>query len=262
MSEKNTEGEGARTVGRVLKLLELISDRRKPIRLVDIATALGIPASSAHGLAKQLVKYDYIRVDEDRRYTPSTGLVVLASKVMGSTQLISIARRHIEKLSEDTGESIYLGMRTDDGIVYVDAIEGTSGLVSRAPIGALRPAHASSAGRVFLAFGVDDGEVPKYLGKSPLQQFTQSTITDRIELKRLIAEIRLNKFSVNEQALTDKVCGVSAPIFDSAEKLIGTITLSAPDTRFTSKKEMFIQQVTVCAAEISRACGLSGGRSG
>jgi DNA-binding IclR family transcriptional regulator len=257
MAEKGTDGEGARTVGRVLKLLELIADKRKPIRLVDIATALEMPASSAHVLAKQLVKFDYIRSDEDRRYAPSTGLVVLASKVMGGTKLISIARPFIERLSEQTGESIYLGMRTDQGIVYVDAIEGTSGLVSRTPLGSLRSAHASSAGRVFLAHGVNDADLSKFLGKAPLHAFTSNTPTDRTELRRLIDDIRKVGYAVNEQALTDKVCGVSAPIFDATAKLAGTITLSAPDTRFEPKKDLLITQVTACAEEISRANGLS-----
>lgn len=255
MTEEKPETEGARTVGRVLKLLELVADQRKPIRLVEISAALDMPPSSAHALAKQLVKYNYIKPDEDRRYSRSTGLVALASKVMGNTSLVSIARPYIEELNEDTSESIYLGMRTNEGIVYVDAIEGTSGLVSRTPLGSLRPAHASSAGRVFLAYVVPDEDLSRFLGKAALHAFTPRTPTDRTELKQLLKKIRVDGYAVNEQALTDKVCGVSAPIFDAGSKLAGTITLSAPDVRFDLKKDVLISKVVACAHSISLACG-------
>ena len=255
MANEKSENEGARTVGRVLRLLELVADKRSPIRLVEISAELGMPASSAHVLAKQLVKYNYIRSDDDRRYSQSTALVALASKVMGGTQLVTAARPYIKSLSEETGESVYLGMRTNEGIVYVDAIEGTSGLVSRTPLGSLRPSHASSAGRIFLAYAIPETELSTFLGKAPLRAYTPKTPTDRVELKRLLERIRVEGYSVNEQALSERVCGVSAPIFNGASKLIGTITLSAPDTRFELKKDQLIEKVVACANSISLACG-------
>ena len=261
MPRQSSGGEGARTVGRVLQLLELLADKRTQIRLVEISAALNMPPSSTHVLAKQLVKYNYIRCDEERRYSQSTGLVALARKVMGGTQLIAIARPYIESLSAETGESVYLGMRTNEGIVYVDAVEGTSGLVSRTPVGSLRPHHASSAGRVFLAYAVPDSELSKFLGTGALHAYTPRTPTDRADLQRLLAKIRVEGFSVNEQALTDKICGVSAPIFDAESKLAGTLTLSAPDTRFDAKKDQLVSRTVACAQGISWACGQhSGGR--
>jgi DNA-binding IclR family transcriptional regulator len=255
MVKQKLEAESARTVGRVLKLLELVAAERRPIRLVDISTALDMPASSAHVLAKQLVNYNYIQFDDDRRYGKSTGLVALASKVMSGTRFVTIARSYIEALSQETGESIYLGMRSNEGIIYVDAIEGTSGLVSRSTLGSLRSAHASSAGRIFLAFAVPDADLPEFLGKEPLKAYTPRTPVDLDEIRGLLEKIRVDGYSVNDQALTDKVCGVSAPIFDSSSRLTGTITLSAPDTRFEQKKDKLIASVVACARNISMASG-------
>jgi DNA-binding IclR family transcriptional regulator len=255
-AEKGAETEGARTVGRVLKLLELISGAQRPLRLVDITAALDMPTSSAHVLLQQLVKYDYIRTTEDRRYTQSSGLVVLASRAMAGTRLIHIARPRIERLSADTGESVYLGIRTAQGIVYIDSIEATYGLVSRTPIGSPRPLHASSAGRVFLAFAVPEADLDALLGPDPLVAFTPRTPVDRADLGRILQQIRKDGFAVNEQALMDKVYGVSAAIFDANSKLMGTVTLSAPDTRFIPKRDLLIGQVKAAAADISRGAGL------
>lgn len=255
MAERG-ENEGARTIGRVLKVLELLAGASKPLRLVDVSKALNVPPSSAHALLQQLVKYNYIQTLEDRRYSQSSGLVVLASRVLSGIQLMNIARPHLDRLSIDSGESIYLGMRTPQGIVYVDSIEATYGLVSRVPLGSLRPLHASSAGRVFLAFGVSSEMLDTFLGPNPLAAYTSHTPIDRIELRRLLKRARSEGCAVNEQAMMDKVYGVSAPIFDARGTLSGTLTLSAPDTRFIPKREFLIQSVKDTAADISRSAGL------
>ncbi len=255
MAERG-ENEGARTIGRVLKVFELLAGAQKPLRLVDVSKALNVPASSAHALLQQLVKYNYIQMLEDRRYSQSSGLVVLASRVLSGVQLTNIARPFLDRLSGESGESIYLGMRTPQGIVYVDSIEATYGLVSRVPLGSLRPLHASSSGRVFLAFGVQQENLDTFLGPNPLVAYTSHTPVDKIELRRLLKRTRSEGCAVNEQAMIDKVYGVSAPIFDARGSLSGTLTLSGPDTRFIPKREFLIQSVKDTAAAISRAAGL------
>lgn len=251
------ERESARTVGRILKILELLAGEKNPLRLVDICKALGMPRSSAHVLMQQLVEFDYVRTVEGRRYTQSSGLVVLASRTRAGTQLIQTARPFITKLGADSGESIYLGIRTPQGIVYVDAVEATHGLVSRTPLGSLRPMHASSAGRVYLAFGVPEADLDEFLGPDPLVAFTPHTPTDLDELKRILRQIREEGCAVNEQTMAYKIYGVSAPIFDANAELTGTITLSAPDTRFVARRDFFISRVLEAAGNISRALGLS-----
>ncbi|RWE28426.1 MAG: hypothetical protein EOS78_32110, partial [Mesorhizobium sp.] len=114
----------------------------------------------------------------------------------------------------------------------------------------------SSAGRVFLAYAVAASELSKFLGKGALRAYTAKTPTDRSELTRLVEKIRVDGFSVNEQFLTETVCGVSAPIFDAASKLVGTITLSAPAGRFDIKKDQLVSEVVSCANSISLICGL------
>ena len=253
---KAGENEGARTIGRVLKVLELFAETQKPLRLVDVSKALDVPASSAHVLLQQLVRYNYIQSLEDRRYAQSSGLVVLASQVLSGVELIKVARPLLERLSVDTGESIYLGARTPQGIVYVDSKEATYGLVSRVPLGSLRPLHASSAGRVFLSFAVPPESLDAFLGPNPLVAYTSHTPIDKAELRRLMKRTRADGCAINEQAMIDKVYGVSAPIFDAHGTLSGTLTLSAPDTRFIPQREALIQAVKAAASDISRASGL------
>jgi DNA-binding IclR family transcriptional regulator len=249
------ERDGARTIGRVLKVLELMAGQTKPLRLVDVSKALDMPASSAYALLQQMVKYDYVQSVEDRRYAQSSGMVVLASRVLASTNFVSAGHPEIERLAEETGESIYLGIRTGAGIVYVDAIEARYGLVSRVPLGSLRPLHASSAGRVYLAFAVPEQSLDAILGEEPLAAFTAYTPVARATVRKLIADTRRSGQALNEQAMLDRVYGVSAPIFNAHRALAGTVTLSAPEVRFEPRREELISRVRLTAKAVSQSLG-------
>ena len=61
MTEPTKKTEGGRTVGRVLKALELFSKQTEPVRLTDVARTLELPASSAYALLQELTRYDYVR---------------------------------------------------------------------------------------------------------------------------------------------------------------------------------------------------------
>ena len=149
------EKEGARTVGRVVATLELLSEERGSLRLVDIARSLQLPTSSAHALLRELVKLEYVQVvGADRRYEVGPSLALLGSRVVSNVQLIKIARPIIEELARNVGYNTYIAMRHPRGIAYVDCVEGSYGLMMRFPLGSPRPLHASGPGKLYLAFCV------------------------------------------------------------------------------------------------------------
>src|SRR5690349_24556300 len=79
------EKEGARTVGRVVASLELVSEERSSLRLVDIARSLQLPSSSAHALLRELVTLECGQVvGADRRYEVGPRRALLGSRVVSN----------------------------------------------------------------------------------------------------------------------------------------------------------------------------------
>lgn len=249
--------EGARTVGRVLRALELLASQSEPVRLVELARGLDVPTSSAHVLLQQLIRYDYARpVGQERRYVAGPGLVLLGIRVRTGLQLVKVARPVVEELAATTGENVYLGIRQARGIVYADSVEAESGVMARFPIGSLRPSHATSPGKVFLAFHVPPDQLETFLGPDPLPAYTRYTTTDRVKLRQQLEQVRSRGYSVNEQEAVEDGFGVSAPIFGADGSLAGSITVGMPGVRFKSRREMAIKKAIAAAAEISRRMGV------
>jgi len=245
-------------VGRVLRALELLAGQSEPLRLIEISRTLELPTSSAHALLQQLIKFDYAKqVGHERRYVQGPGLALLGSRVRAGLQIVKVARPVLEDIAASTGENVYLGMRQSRGIVYADSVEAESGVMARFPLGSMRPLHASSPGKIFLAFHVPKDQLDGFLGPRPLQAYTRHTTTDRAKLRQQLDEIRARGYAVNEQEAVEGAYGVSAPIFGTDRSLVGSITIGMPGVRYKSRKESAIKRCIAAAAEISRSLGVA-----
>lgn len=249
--------EGSRTVGRVLRVLELIAGENKAMRLVDIARTLELPVSSVHLLLQELLKFNYVKLDKNEaRYRQSSGLVLLANRVLAGSQLIRAAKPVLESLATTLNESVYIGMSHSLGIVYVDGVEQTYGLLSRLPLGVPRPMHASSSAMLYLAFHIGPEMLDATLADMELTAITSRTITDRTKLKTMVHHAIREGYTINDQAVNEAVSGVSAPIFFADRTLAGTVTVSIPVARFEGRQEQIVKQTMAAASAVSRNLGL------
>lgn len=256
-SETARAQDGGRTVGRVLRVLELMAGSRTPLRLTDIARRLDLPASSVHALLQQLVKFDYVKVspDSDRLYESGTALALLASKSSANLDLLRTARPILHELSALIGENTFLGLCHSRGVSYVDSVEDIYGLTMRFPMGTLRPLHASSTGKLFLALHANADTLQTYLGGEPLSAFTRHTITDQAVLRGQLDKIRECGYALNLQEVVEGACGISAPIIDAHVRFVGCLTVGVPEVRFEARREIVLQQIRSSVQEISRRLG-------
>lgn len=256
-SETAESKDGGRTVGRVLRVLELMAGSRTPLRLTDIARKLDLPASSVHALLQQLVKNDYVKVspDSERQYESGAALALLSSKSSANLNLVRTARPILHELSALIGENTFLGLCHSRGVSYVDSVEDIYGLTMRFPMGTLRPLHASSTGKLFLALHANADTLQTYLGSEPLAAFTRHTITDSAVLRAQLDEIREQGCAINLQEVVDGACGISAPIIDAHVRFVGSLTVGVPEVRFEARRDIVMQHVKASVKEISRRLG-------
>jgi DNA-binding IclR family transcriptional regulator len=253
--------EGTRTVGRLLRLFELLASESAPLRLTDIARELDVPSSSAHVLIHQLAKAGYVAIVDERRYAKGEALMRLGSKILGGIDLVQIGYPALQRLSSTTGESVYLGVRHANGIAYIRSVEATSGIVLRAPLGVPRPLHASSVGRVYLAYGVTPTQLDPALGEGKLKAYTQRTVIDRGQLRKMLDETRALGYSISNQEIHERAIGISVPIFGMNDALVGAISLGADITRFNRNRDLIVSSALLAAADISRNMGADDWRS-
>jgi DNA-binding IclR family transcriptional regulator len=137
---------------RVLDVLGLFSEFRRPLRLHEISTALGYPQSSATVLLKSLMMLGYLNYNRAARtYFPSPKVAALGEWI---SHAIFDEGRLIEMLREiqtATGETVGLVTQNDLYVQYLRLIDSSHVLRFHAPESSMRQITESSPGIALLS---------------------------------------------------------------------------------------------------------------
>src|SRR5271168_3239354 len=139
-------------LARGIDLLELLAREQRPMSAVQLADTLELPRSSVFRLIQTLQQKGLIEPDVSRRsFSLGPGVLRLGYQYLTGQDLVQVARRELELLSERVGLSSHLAIRSDREIVYLPHVPGTAGFVSNVNAGARLPAHATPMGQLLLS---------------------------------------------------------------------------------------------------------------
>jgi IclR family acetate operon transcriptional repressor len=235
----------------VLDLLELVAISPEPLGLSDLARRLAIPKSSTCALLDTLVTRGYVTRNEANLYQLNEQFG--GGWVGGlNRRLLSVARPIMVALVERTQESAFLGVLTPDGQVrYLHKVVSPKVVRYDTEISALRPAHATSIGKVLLAFQ-PDAATHRALRRHPLERLTSRTITNPTAFAEQLRRIRRDGHAMNVDERVAGAAGVAAPIFVDDGNVIAALNVSAPTSRFEHMQAQMTREVVWGATEISR----------
>ena len=150
----------------------------------DLARRTSISASTVSRQLGTLTRSGLVEhVPATGRYRLGVRVLRLANAVLGRLDLRDIARPHLEHLVDAVGETGTLSIPGDTDAITVDFVPTDRYLQGVTRLGRPSVGHASSAGKVMLAFG----DVP--LPRGRLAAFTPNTITDPAKLAGEIGRV-------------------------------------------------------------------------
>jgi DNA-binding IclR family transcriptional regulator len=220
----------------------------------DVARRTGISASTVSRQLGTLTRVGLVEhVASTGRYRLGVRTLRYANAVLGRLNLRDLARPHLEQLVHEVGETGTLSIPGDGDAITVDFVPTDRYLQGVTRLGRPSVGHASSAGKVMLAFG----DVP--LPRGRLAAFTPKTIVD---LRALAAEIEQVRSSGWAEAVDERELGLSAiaaPIWGSSAELAAVVALQGPSSRFDrGAMERALPLLLTCAERVSRSLGWSG----
>jgi len=183
--ERN-KSESVKTAARTLDLFEVFAQARSPLSLTDLANRLQAPISSCHALVRTLQSRGYLYVLEKRkRVYPTKRMLQLVEAISQHDPLLETVAPVLTKLRDSLGETVILGNRLEECVVYIEVVEGTHTVRYAAKPGEAKPLHSSAIGKAMLS-GLGPAALRKLLERLSLTRVTANTITD---IDALIADI-------------------------------------------------------------------------
>jgi|SRR5438067_1884037 len=249
----NSDGSTVQSVDRALSVLSLLA-RRGDLGVTEIAAELDVHKSTAFRLLNTLEQHQLVeQLGERGRYRLGVGLVRLAGATAIRLDLVQRARPVIERLAEQTGETVNITILSEDTALYVDQVTGTGALGAHNWVGQRIPLHATSNGKVLLAYGA--AELPGSAG----ERFTNRTITNANALRAEIDTVRRRGFAVAVDELEVGLTAIAAPIAEADGTIAASVSVSGPTFRLPERRvaELAVQVVDA-GREISGLLGWHG----
>jgi DNA-binding IclR family transcriptional regulator len=239
-------------VERMMKLLDVLAHHPDPVPLKQIARESALHPSTAHRILGAMAQSGFVERGDGGTYRLGIRLLELGSLVKSRISLRETAMPFMLKLHAETGESVNLGIRDRDEIVYVDRTSsGRSAVRVVHIVGARAPLHTTASGKLFLC---DDGvdKVREYARRTGLPGSTPTSITDLGTLEKELDKVRRHEVAFDLDEVENGVRCIAAGIRDDNGELVAGLSLSTPSERFNPDWAPLVRNT---AAEISRTLG-------
>ncbi len=204
-------------------MLEAFTPDSPALTLSEIARRAALPLTTTHRLVAELCASGALERVGDGTYRVGLRLWEIASLAPRGVPLREAALPFLEDLYEVTHENVQLGVREGREVVYIERIAGRRAVGVLTRVGGRFPLHASGIGMVLLANA--PAAVQVEVLSTPLQRFTDHTITDPDRLRGVLAQIRRDGVAVSFRQVTDDAVSVAAPIFDAGGEVLAALSI-------------------------------------
>lgn len=177
--------EIVKSAERTLRVFEYFARVRRPATASEIENALDLPQSSTSVLLRSLVDLGYLDFAAgERAYHPSMRLAVLGEWLKADVSIGFLTSR-LEKLREQTRETIMIGCRQGHQIHYIQILLSSQEIQFFLPQGTRHPLCLSASGRALLS-SLSNDEIAKIVRRN---NFEATNKRQRVEEAIVLASV-------------------------------------------------------------------------
>ncbi|PTM58424.1 IclR family transcriptional regulator [Desmospora activa] len=233
---KSQKGEaGLRTVQRAIDILYCFTHEVQELSLTEIANHIQLAKSTTTRLLATLEQNDLIQKDPATlKYRLGHGMYYLGHIAGRSIQIREIAKPIMERLRDNTNETVNLYLLDQDRRSCIEQSEGLQSVRHLVKIGERLPLWAGAGGKVILAYQ-----------STELQRRIFTQVPSAAQVNALQKELPNIRSRGSASSLDEREVGsaaVAAPIFDINGDVKACLSVSGPTNRFTPE---FIEQLHV-----------------
>lgn len=230
-AERDTQSSFERMLG----LLDLFTASASVRPVMDLVNYLGTSRSTSYRYIKALHAAGLIEAVANGRYVLGPRIVEFDRQIRMSDPLYKGGAQVLRQLVGDTGHSALLCALYSDSVMCIreELAEGSPpALFSR---GQRRPLFAGAASKIILPY------VPPHRLRSIFQHHQRAIAlaglgTDWQSFRDNLAAVRRDGYIVSHGEFNPEVFGISAPVFNAENLVVGSIGIAGSEDRLDRKK--------------------------
>lgn len=230
---KNEDPRRVKTAETSFRIIEIIQSL-DGATLSELAAELELAKSTIHRHVHTLEDMGYV-TREGREFFPSLKYLELGEYVKNRRPEFQLAKQTVEDLASETGELTQFEVEEHGMGVFVHRAHGDQAVRTDPGIGTRVPLHVNACGKSILAF-LPRERVEEVISRHGLTEFTDNTITDRMELEDELEQIRERGFSFNLEERVTGMNAIAAPVRYPSGQVIGSIGFGGPSHRMKADR--------------------------
>jgi IclR family transcriptional regulator, acetate operon repressor len=239
---ESAPARGTTAIDRGAELLVRVLESAEPVALTDLASASGIPKSTASRLLSALERQGLVEQDGERgRLRPGPAILRVAERSLVERSVVELAGPFLDRLGDQTGETINLAVPARHGVEHVAQVESRHFL--GAGLGRSVEYHCTAVGKVFMAFGRATVEA------APLTRLTPHTITSPARLRAELDVVRAELFAAAVDELEVGLAAIASPVRGAGGEVVAALSISGPTVRMTEDRIAELKPILIDEAE-------------
>ena len=214
---------------RALRVLRFLAGQPDPVTLDRLASAVGLPRSTAYHLLGAMIEEGFVvHLADEHRYGLGVAAFEVGSGYARQEPLQRITRRHLASLVDSVGQSAHLAVLHGRDVLYVleERAPGRPPLVT--DVGVRLPAHLTASGRAILAQLPPAQVRALYPDRSAFVDRHGSGPRSLSALRTLLAETRQRGYAVEEGEVTPGFASVAAAVLDHNQHPVAGVAVTYP----------------------------------
>jgi len=252
---ENIPFEPVSSVMKVFDVLQALVEQPES-GVTELSQRLKLSKSTVYRFLQTMKMRGYVTQEgETDKYSLTLKLFELSSLALENIDLIRFADREMRLLSQSTHEAIHLGVRDQDGMVYVHKIEAQYSLRMHSKVGRRLPLYSTAIGKVLLAWRNEE-EVRSIMEHTQFTPLTPHTLKNLDTLISELAEVPNLGFAKDEEEHEQGLHCIAVPIFDRFDRVCAGLSISVPLIRFEPDQQAkHLQLLHQAGAKISNQLG-------
>lgn len=245
---------------RTLQVLLAFSAPPHRFSLAEMAGRLDLDKSQTYRCLKTLEEAGFLSFGDDDRFGLTSVLSVLNTVANGGTvSLAPAAGPHMDRLAQQTQETVNLCVLVGDTAVCVDRRESQKSVRLISVLGLSVNLHAGAVPKAIFAY-LPPADQERILARLPsYPRYTHHTQLNPDKMRRELEETRHRGYSISDGDFDLEAIGVGAPIFDQNGRVVGGISVGGPAYRMTADTLLdFGELIIQTGRTVSRQLGFAG----
>ena len=247
--------ESVAAVLKVFAILQALAEKSE-IGISELSVRLAMPKATVYRFLQTMKTLGYVRQEADtERYGLTMRMFELGAKSLRVPDLVEVAKAHMQRLSDATGETVHLGTLIDSEIIYVHKVDSRHMLGMYSRIGRRAPLHCTAIGKVLMAWETPERRA-RILEGCDFKRYREKTITTRADFETELARTLAQGFGQDREEFDDHIRCAAIPIFDRNNHVCAGLSVSFPSFRYDNEREPeLVAMLRDASREISRQLG-------